>query len=275
MKHVLLQIFLFFTLLNLSFGQDINYGSNQGKYISISNTKIYYEEYGSGMPLLLLHGGFGSIHDFQEVIPEFAKHYRVIAIDSPGHGKSELPDSLSFDLMVDVCSQLIDAFKLDSLNVMGYSDGGITALLLAAKRPEKVRKIIATGVNSRMDAIKPEVLETLRMISPEFMETYQKEWIADYNRKSSTKDQWKKYINSMREMYFSDEVVIPSQVFSDIKAKVLLVFGDNDVVKLEHGIELFHSINGSELCVLPDTPHEIFKSSPKLMSEIGLEFLQK
>jgi pimeloyl-ACP methyl ester carboxylesterase len=258
----------------MSYGQEINYGSNHGKYISLSNTNIYYEEYGTGMPLLLFHGGFGSIHDFQQVIPEFAKHFKVIAVDSPGHGRSEQADSLSFDLMTDYFSNMIDQFKLDSVYIIGYSDGGITALLLAAKRPDKVKKIIASGVNSRMDGVNTEVLEYLKLINPAFIETSQKEWLADYKSKSPEKDKWKKYITDITRMY-SKDVLITDQILSIISAEVLLVFGDRDVIKLEHGIELYRKIAGSKFCVLPNTPHEVFSVSPKVISNIGIEFLTK
>jgi pimeloyl-ACP methyl ester carboxylesterase len=253
-------------------GQEINYGSNDGKYISISDTKIYYEEYGTGEPLLLFHGGFGSIHDFQKVIPKLAEHFRVIALDSPGHGRSEQADTLSFDLMSDYFSHSIDLFKLDSVNIIGYSDGGITALLLAAKRPDKVKKIIASGVNSRMDGVKPEVLEYLSAVSPDFIEAYQKEWLKEYQSKSPEKDNWKKYVTDMTVMY-SDSIIITNDILAKIKAKVLLVYGDRDVIKLEHGIELYQTIGGSRFCVLPDTPHEVFMEKPELINNIGIEFL--
>ena len=257
-----------------SYGQEINYGSNQGKYITLSNTNIYYEEYGSGMPLLLLHGGFGSIHDFQLVIPELSKHYRVIAVDSPGHGKSEQADSLSFDLMADHYSLMIDQLQLDSISIIGYSDGGITALLLAEKRHDKVVKIIASGVNSRMDGLTPEVFGYLKLINPTFIETNQKEWLTDYKSKSPEKDKWRKYITDMTRMY-SENVLIDEQTLSNIDAKVLLVYGDRDVIKLEHAIEIFRSIAGSQFCILPNTPHEVFSESPELISKIGIEFLTK
>ena len=106
--------------------QKIKYGSNNGKYISIFNTRIYYEEYGKGTPLILLQGGMGSIEHFALCIPELSKHFRVIAPDSPGQGRSELADSMSYELMAEYVSQLIDKLKLDSAYVMGWSDGGNT-----------------------------------------------------------------------------------------------------------------------------------------------------
>jgi pimeloyl-ACP methyl ester carboxylesterase len=273
--HKLTIILLFLVIFSWkSYGQEINYGSNHGKYITLSNTNIYYEEYGSGMPLLLFHGGYGSIHDFNQVIPKFAKHFRVIVVDSPGHGRSEQADTLSFDLMADYFSNMIDLLKLDSVYIIGYSDGGITALLLAAKRPDKVKKTIASGVNSRMDGINSEVLGYLKLINPSFIETNQKEWLADYQSKSPEKDKWEKYITDMTRMY-SKNVLIDEQILANISTEVLLVFGDRDVIKLEHGIELYRTIAGSRFCVLPNTPHEVFSESPELISNIGIKFLTK
>ncbi len=96
--------------------KQIEYGSNGGKLVSIHNTKIYYEEYGKGMPLLLLSGGgmHRSIKDFEKCIPDLAKHYRVIAPDTPGQGRSELPDSLTYEVLTEFMSHLIDSLKIDS-----------------------------------------------------------------------------------------------------------------------------------------------------------------
>lgn len=261
----------YFCLLN---GQELIYGSNSGKYITIADTKIYIEEYGCGTPLLLLHGGFGSIHDFQQVIPELAKHFRIIAMDSPGHGRSEQADSLSFDLMTNYCSELVDLLQLDSLYVIGYSDGGITGLLLSSRRQDKVKKVIASGANSKMSGLKPEVLEYLKMVNPDFIETYQKEWLQDYLDKSPEKENWIKYITDMVRMYSTEEL-IENQELSTIQSRVLLVFGDRDVIKLEHGIEMYRTIPQSSLCVLPDTPHEVFTAKPELINKISIEFLKE
>ena len=110
--------------------QKIEYGSNNGKYLTILDTQIYYEEYGTGIPLILLQGGMGGINDFAKCIPELSKHYRVIAPDSPGQSRSELADSMSYPLMAEYISQMIDILELDSAYVMGWSDGGNTGLIL-------------------------------------------------------------------------------------------------------------------------------------------------
>ena len=109
-----------FLLASPAIGQQkIVYGSNNGKYLTILNTRIYYEEYGKGTPLLLLQGGMGGIEDFSLCIPDLSKHFRVIAPDTPGQGRSEMADSLSYQVMAEYISRLIDLLKLDSAYVMG------------------------------------------------------------------------------------------------------------------------------------------------------------
>lgn len=130
-------------------------GSNieTGKYVEIDKIKIYYETYGQGTPLLLIHGGIGSIENFKKCIPKLASHFKVIALDSPGHGRSSQTDSLSYQFLSDKISIFIDSLQLDSLYVMGWSDGGVIGLILASDRPDKVKKLIAVGANSRIDGI--------------------------------------------------------------------------------------------------------------------------
>lgn len=107
-----------------------------------------------------------------ENVSELSKHYRVIAPDTPGQGRSEQTDSLSYDLLTDFMSQLIDSLKIDSAYVMGWSDGAIVSLLLADRWDDKIKKAIAVGANNGMrgfalpqgfsfDSIRPPTLETL------------------------------------------------------------------------------------------------------------------
>src|SRR6185437_10714196 len=127
-----------------------NYGNNPaaGHYLSTRGFKLYYETYGEGEPLLLFHGNGGSLNNMRNQIAYFAPHYRVIAVDTRAHGKSTDPsDSLSFEQIVDDFNALLDTLHLDSCYVIGWSDGGIDALLLAIRHPDKVKKMAFTGAN--------------------------------------------------------------------------------------------------------------------------------
>jgi pimeloyl-ACP methyl ester carboxylesterase len=126
------------------------YGRNTavGKYADIRGFKMYYETYGKGEPLLIIHGNGGSINNFLYQIPYFAKNYHVIIADSRAQGKSADPaDSLSYEMMTDDLNALLDNLHLKSCYVIGWSDGGINGLLLAIRHPDKVKKLAVTGAN--------------------------------------------------------------------------------------------------------------------------------
>jgi len=128
----------------------IKYGSNAqvGKYADVNGIKVYYEIYGAGEPLLLLHGNSGSIENFVYQIPELSKHFRVIAVDSRAQGKSTDSDKeITYALMASDMSALIDKLNLGSVHVVGWSDGGIVGLELALAHPQQVKKLVTFGAN--------------------------------------------------------------------------------------------------------------------------------
>ena len=265
-------IILAFPILGIS---QINYGSNNGKYLTIRGTKIYYEEYGIGTPLLLLHGGFGSIADFKKCIPELSTKYRVIIPDAPGLGRSENADSLmSYQLMEIYYSQMIDLLKLDSAYVMGWSDGGIVALLLGQSRPDKIKKVISSGPNYRADGLKEDEIDFVKnkLCNIEWVETNLKEWVENYTL-LSPQDDWKRYIKESKRMWFEKEY-FPKSVLEEIRIPVIIVYGDNDMYKLEHGIEIHRAIKNSQLCVLPNTSHNVYEEKPELIGQIAIDFFK-
>jgi pimeloyl-ACP methyl ester carboxylesterase len=251
--------------------QKIEYGSNNGRHITILNTKIYYEEYGQGTPLILLQGAMGSIKDFEKCIPELSKKYRVIAPDTPGQGRSELADSMSYQLLTEYMSQLIDSLKIDSTYIMGWSDGGIVGILLAEKRPDKVKRVVATGANYKLDgAILPEISPTPMPMA--MFETQNKAWIDNY-LKALPRD-WKKFKTDIDKMTFQKQY-FPATVFENIHIPVLFVMGDKDMILLEHGIEMHRLTKNSQFCVLPNTTHAVFEERPDLINKIAMDFFQK
>lgn len=257
----------------LTFGQKISYGSNNGKYVSINGTEVYYEEYGSGFPLLLLEGGGSSIKDFGKVIPELSQKFRVIAPDSPGQGRSEQTDTLSYGLLASYFSQFIDKLKVDSLYVVGWSDGGITALLLAADRPEKVKRIIACGAQFGFIGDDKDKAG-LNSITPDRVEKEWGSWVPDYRAIAHKKNNWREFIQDLIKMWGQD-VMVPAEKIPRIKAKTLIMLGDRDAIPLEHGVAMYRAIKGSEFSVLPNTTHFVFSERPEWFAQIALDFLSK
>jgi pimeloyl-ACP methyl ester carboxylesterase len=267
-------LLVFIATLPLLVQGQINYGSNNGKFLNIRGTKVYYEEYGKGIPLLMLHGGFGDISDFQKVIPKLSEKYRVIIPDAPGLGRSEYADSiLSYQLLADYNSIFIDQLKLDSVYVVGWSDGANTALILAKSRPDKVKKVIVSGANYKLDGFTKEALEECKKLTDTtWVKTELQGWIKHY-QKLSTKN-WKRYISEVRQMWFKEQY-FPKTDLEKIKASTLVVYGDKDMYTLEHGIEIRNAIQNSQFCVIPDCSHEVFFEKPELFIELALTFLSE
>ncbi len=277
MKTLLFKI-LFFSFISFSsafaFGQTaINYGSNNGKYLSVNRTRIYYEEYGKGIPLLLLHGGFSSISNFQNTIGELSKTFHVIAIDLPGHGRSELPDSLSFQSLANDCSIMIDLLKLDSVYVSGFSLGAIVALDLAADRPDKVKKSVINAAAINMDGYLPENAYFLSNVTPEMCKAPQmKWWLDDYKAKSPAAAKWESFVNEFRKM-FAERPFVTEEKLKQIKNPVLILQGDQDIVSIDHGLIMYRQIKNAQFCVLPATNHFVLSTKSDMVTKVTVAFL--
>jgi pimeloyl-ACP methyl ester carboxylesterase len=275
MKNIFIIISAFF-LIQQTFSQDalnrIKYGSNleNGKYATIDGIKIYYETYGQGTPLLLLHGGLGSIAHFEYNIERLASENLVIAVDSPGHGRSSHTDSLSYPLLSDYISKFIDYMELDSLNVMGWSDGGVIGLILAANRPDKVKKLLAIGANSRLDGMNPDIIEWIKNDMIIYMNSDQG-FLENYESLSPQPDKLGSFLMNSQKMWLSATYVSLNQLKS-IDIPTMLLQGDRDLIKIEHVTEMYRSLANSELCILPNASHYVLHEKPAIVNQIALDF---
>ena len=240
---------LFFGLLSCSltaWGQAVPYGSNPavGKYQAVRGIRLYYEVYGKGKPLLMIHGNGGNISSFSKNIPHFAKQYQVIAVDSRAHGKStDLGDSLSFEMMADDFAALLTSLRIDSAYVIGWSDGGINALLLAMRHPEKVKKLVSTGANLWPDST---------AIVPSLWQQMQKGYTENRNKVFSTqkeKNDWKVFVLDVVQPN------IPLTALRSVKVPALIVAGDRDVIVTEHTVAIARHIPNAQLWILPNSGH--------------------
>lgn len=249
----------------------VEYGSNHGQYVQVNDTDIYFEEYGEGVATILLHGGLGSISNFERVIPELSKHFKLIAVDSPNHGRSQSIDSLSYQILAEYVVGLISELRLGEVNILGYSDGAIVGMLVAHMIPEKIKKLVFGGGALNPKASKPEGLAMLRSMSPEILP---EEFAISYRNKSPNPDNWEKFVYNSKEMWLQ-EVWIPKEILPNIKCKVLVLFGDRDqFIPLSHAIDIYGALVDSELCILPNTGHNVY-SNPELINTILIYFLSK
>src|SRR5436190_23902147 len=139
----------------------------KGEYATVNGIKMYYEIFGKGEPLLMIHGGSASIESWFEQLPELAKTYRVIAPDSRGHGRTQdSTNALSYKLMASDFVELLKQLKITNAIVVGWSDGGIIGLDLAMNHPTLVKKLVAMGANFRADGMADEVKAGLAASGP-------------------------------------------------------------------------------------------------------------
>jgi len=238
-------ILLFSSLIAQPAATQVRYGNNSkaGRYVAVGNIKLYCEIYGKGDPLLLIHKNGGSIEDFSNNIPHFAGLYSVIAVDSRAHGKSaDAGDSLTFEMMADDFNALLDSLHLDNCYVIGWSDGGISGLLLAIRHPGKVRKLAITGANLWPDttAITSYVFHKL---------------IAESNRvhalPATLENRNALKINDLNLL----EPHIRLSQLEMIQCPTLVIGGDHDVIPVLHTALIAQHIKLSDLWIIPDSGH--------------------
>lgn len=215
-----------------------------GRYYNIRGFKMYCEVYGKGQPLLFIHGNNGNMSSFARNVPFFAKHYRVILADSRAQGKSvDDRDSLSFEMMADDFNALLDTMHVRSAYVIGWSDGGINALELAMRHPDKVAKLVATGANLWPDST---------AINP-------KDWLDDYKDVPKYQhNQGKTAAERLdRKMFFLDwnQPHIALADLHKIQCPALIMCGDHDVIRTEHTRLIAKNIPKANLWIVKDSGH--------------------
>lgn len=260
MSRVLFFILICFfgTTLVYSQANTIDYGNNPqaGNYAKINGIKLYYEIYGNGFPLLMLHGNGGSINAFINQIPFFEKYFKVVAIDSRLQGKSGgSPDTISYNLMASDFCALLDSLKIDSAYILGWSDGGVNGLIMAMQCSEKIKMLAVSGANVVPDSSAVAYSDIL--------------WIRNFVEHSTTASKTEIALNKML-LY---EPNISDKELGQINCPVLVMAGDRDIIKPEHTIKIFQSIPNASLCIFPDSNHDVLQQHPELFNETVLRFL--
>lgn len=217
------------------------YGANPaaGRYFVHDGIRLYYEVYGKGPPLLLIHGNGASIWSMKRQIAYFSQHYRVIAMDSRDHGRSgDAPGALTFEAMADDLAALLDHLHVRQALVLGWSDGAIEALLLGMRHPQAVSKIAAMAGNLDPQGLAPDIL---KVITPPAKVAPGHVWTRAER------------VHALDE----DEPHIAPDALATIQAPTLVLAADHDVIADEHTISIYHQIPKAQLAIFPDATHMI------------------
>ena len=266
--HIIFLCLLFqFSCLNAQNKIQTSYGNNDsiGKYVKLNGAQIYFEEYGKGDPLLLIHGCGGNIKSMQNQIHYFKNKYRVIVADSRGQGKSELKtDSLTYDQITKDWEGLVNYLKLDSINILGWSDGGIIGLKMGIGKNIKINKIIAMGANLRPDTT------AVKSWAPENVKKHQSK-AREMRAKGDTSRDWN--LELQLHGLLLNQPNISHSDLKKITASVLIMVGDRDIIKNEHAVEIFNNLPKGQLCIMPGLNHGAPLNNPKIFNEIANRFL--
>ena len=258
-----------FGLSNAQTNFDTPYGNNEsaGKTVEINGAQIYFEEYGEGEPLLLIHGGGGSINGLRNQIEFFKDRFRVIIADSRGHGKSELKtDSLTYRQMASDLEGLVNHLELDSLHIAGMSDGAIISLLMGINNNVKIKRIAAWAGNLRPDttAVHPWAPNSVRKLEKRILGLKAKGSISDY---------WDLRLQRAQLLLYQPN--ISHSELKKISSPVLIIAGDRDIIKNKHSDEMFSNIPKSQLCIIPGATHFAPYRMPGVYNEIVYRFFSE
>ena len=231
------------------------YGKNpDGKYINLDDAKIYYEEYGSREPLILLEGNNGLISDFYNQIPFLSQQFRVIAMDTRAQGKSLdfAKNDYGYEKLADDLLQIVEVLKLEKVNIVGWSDGGITGLIFNSKNPGLVDKLVTVGANTHPDGVNEELLKSIK------------------KRHDSTTDEKEK--RRLKLMINYPNITLDD--LNKIKNPVLVIAGDDDEIKLEHTEQLAKMIENSKLEIIDKSTHNVPFDQPEILNNLLVNFLE-
>jgi pimeloyl-ACP methyl ester carboxylesterase len=237
-------------------------------FAPVSDIRMYYEIHGDGTPLILLHGGLGSAENWGKQIPALSKQYKVIALESRGHGRSTYSEKpIGYSLMASDVIAAMDFLGIRKAHVLGWSDGGIISLDLAINHPDRLIRVIAYGANYDASGFRADFSEN------EAVKRGIEKLSADYQRLSPTPQQWDTFLANIGNMWASEPHFSPDQLRS-IRVPMLILAGDNDEgVLTEHTNEMARLIPTAELTIMSDTGHYALWENPKEFNEIVLEFL--
>jgi pimeloyl-ACP methyl ester carboxylesterase len=247
----------------------IAFGDNKqaAHTVVVDGVRIYYEVYGSGPPLLLIHGNGGDISGWRCSIPHFSRSYRVIAADNRAHGRSgDGSGALTYERMADDLAAVLEDAKAGQADIIGHSDGGILGLLLAIRHPSRVKKLVASGPNLR-----PDPAALAEWFIPET--TKIRDNAVAMIAKGDRSQNWER-IRRQNELMLN-EPHIPPEDLRRILAPTLILGADDDGIRTEHFLEIYRNISKAQLGIIPGSTHFFPFQQPDAYNAMAERFLRQ
>jgi pimeloyl-ACP methyl ester carboxylesterase len=237
------------------------------EYVQLGAVKTWYDEHGSGDPLVLMHGGLVDARFFEPNLEALAERFHVYTPERRGHGHTpDVPGPISYQLMADDTIAFLEAVVGEPADLMGHSDGAFVAMLVAMQRAELVKRLvlISGGYNKSGEAapdMEWNVDELARFLGPAYGEV-----------SPDGEDHFKVVATKVGEMAAAEPNMQVSEL-ADVPQRTLVVFSDDDLMTLAHAVEMYEALPNAELAVVPGTSHFMTQEKPQLVNELVLDFL--
>ena len=233
----------------------IQYGNNPkaGRYVNAGDAKIYYEVYGKGKPIVILHGGiFGSTYEMHQFIDSLSKKYQVIAISTRGHGKSELgTEPITYEQKANDVMAVINAVTKDSVIILGFSDGGYAGYKLASMYPARVKKLIAIGATELHPGLRDFTFNAKQGVA---LDTVY--WKQQFKLMPEPQ-RLQEMFTGLGDMY--NHLTLGKDFFETIQCPVLVMAGDRDQSNLpQRVVATAQMIKKSQIGIIPNSTHGVF-----------------
>jgi pimeloyl-ACP methyl ester carboxylesterase len=236
-------------------------------YVQLGAVNTWYEEHGSGPPLVLMHGGLVDARWFEPNLAPLAERFHVYAPERRGHGHTpDVPGPISYQLMADDTVAFLETVVGGPADLVGHSDGAVVAMLVAMQRPELVHRLvmISGGFNKSGEAnpdAEWDVDQLDRFLGPAYGEV-----------SPDDRDHFKVVATKIGEMVAVEPDLQASEL-AEVSQRTLVMFSDDDLVSLTHIVEMYDALPNAELAVVPGTSHFLTQEKPHLVNAIVLDFL--
>ena len=237
------------------------------RYVQLGEVRTWYDEHGSGDPLVLLHGGLVDARFFEPNLGPLAERFHVYTPERRGHGHTpDVPGPITYQLMADETVAFLEAVVGEPADLVGHSDGAFVAMLVAMQRPELVKRLVLiSGGFSKEGEAAPDmernVDEIAAFLAPAYGEV-----------SPDGEEHFKVVATKIGEMAAREPYLEASEL-AKVTPRTLVIFADDDLVTMTHAVEMFEALSNAELAVVPGTSHFLTQEKPQLVNALVLDFL--
>jgi pimeloyl-ACP methyl ester carboxylesterase len=237
-----------------------------GRYVEILGHRTWLDDVGSGRPVLLLHGGLSHSDELLDSIGvPLRESFRLVAFDRRGHGRTaDTDEAFAYDAMLDEVEAVIELTGRP-IDIVGWSDGGILALMLALRSPHLVRRLVLIGANFHYDALVD--------IDPELARSFAEATAAGYvERSPDGRAHFMTVLDKTVQLWTSAPALTAADLAA-VRAPTLVLIGDDELIELSHSVELYESLPEAQLAVVPGASHGVPMEKPVFVANLIEEFL--